>query len=336
DIQPLDLLVQRGKRYAEVLSRIRLIPVAALQAVGDDPALDVLHHVEQGCIGPLLQQVGGVGIAAKLRREEIRSDLRRAALCARRQHDAALDDVLQLANVSRPLVLHQHAQRVGCQVRCREGVLVGIELQVVLREQGNIFLATAQRWKLKADNIQPIEKVFAEAAFFDRLLQINVRRCNDPDIDLDLLRSAEPHKTAVLQDAQDLGLHVDRHGADLVEEQRALVRDFEEALLGGDGRGEGTALVPEERGFEQVRGNGAGVYRDEWLVAAWRVGVDSFSDELLAGSALALNQDGGAAWRDLGDEVEQPEHHVAFADDVLEGVALFEDALKLDDLSLGL
>ena len=94
--------------------------------------------------------------------------------------------------------------------------------------------------------------------------------------------------------------------------------------------------MPEECGLEQVRGNCAGVDRNERLVAARRVGVDGLGDELLAGSALALDEHGRAAGSDLRDEVEQLEHDVALADDVLERVALLEGALELHDLGLGL
>ena len=126
-----------------------------------------------------------------------------------------------------------------------------------------------------------------------------------------------------------------RHGADLVEEERAAVGDFEEAFLGRDGGGEGALDVAEERGFEQVRRDGAGVDGDEGLVAARRVGVDGLGDELLAGAALALDQNGGAAGSDLRDEVEEAQHRLALADDVFEVVALLQGALELDDLFFG-
>ena len=164
--------------------------------------------------------------------------------------------------------------------------------------------------------------------------EIDVGGGDDADVDLDFVGAAEMHEAAVLQDAQDLGLHVHAHGADFVEEERAAVGDFEEAFFRGDGGGERAALVAEERGFEQIGGDGAGVDGDEGLVAAGRVGVDGLGDELFAGAAFALDEDGGAAGRDLRDEVEEAEHGVAFADDVFEGVALLEGALEVDDFLL--
>jgi hypothetical protein len=143
------------------------------------------------------------------------------------------------------------------------------------------------------------------------------------------------HEAAILQDAQNLGLGVHAHGGDLVHEERAAVGYLEEAFFGGDGRGEGALDVAEERGFEQFAGHGAGVDGDEGLVFARRVGVDGLGDQLLAGAALALNQNRGSTGRDLGDEIEDLEHDLAFAHDVAEVIALLEGALELEVLFLG-
>ena len=66
------------------------------------------------------------------------------------------------------------------------------------------------------------------------------------------------------------------------------------------------------------------------------LGVDGLGDQLFAGAGFALDEDGGARGRDLGDDIEEPEHGLGFADDVLEVIALLEGALELDDLGLGL
>ena len=66
-------------------------------------------------------------------------------------------------------------------------------------------------------------------------------------------------------------------------------------FLRRDGRGECALDVAEERGLQQLGRHGAGVDRHKWLVAARRVGVDGLGDQLLAGAAFALDEDGGAA-----------------------------------------
>ncbi len=62
-----------------------------------------------------------------------------------------------------------------------------------------------------------------------------------------------------------------------------------------------------------------------------RVHVDRFRDQLLAGSALALQQHRRAAGSHLRHQVEDAQHRLALADDVFEVVALLQRALELDD-----
>ncbi len=102
-------------------------------------------------------------------------------------------------------------------------------------EKRNVFAAGAERRQLQADDVQAIEKVFAEAAFAHGLLQVDVGCGDDADVDLDLLHAAKVHEAAVLQDAEDLCLHIHAHCANLVEKKRAAIGDFEQAFLRRDG-----------------------------------------------------------------------------------------------------
>jgi hypothetical protein len=102
-----------------------------------------------------------------------------------------------------------------------------------------------------------------------------------------------------------LGLHGERHLADLVEQQRSAVRELELALAGRDGAGEGATLVAEQFRLEQgLRDRGA-VDADEWPVAARTRVVDGAGDDLLARSALALQEHGAARISDHGDLLAQ-------------------------------
>lgn len=66
-----------------------------------------------------------------------------------------------------------------------------------------------------------------------------------------------------------------------------------------------------------------------WGIRAGRGGMDGLGDELLAHAAFALQQNGRPAGRHLGDHIEDAQHLLAFADDVLEIVALAQGALEL-------
>ena len=68
---------------------------------------------------------------------------------------------------------------------------------------------------------------------------------------------------------------------------------------------------------------------DERARAAGRVVVQRAGDQLLAGAALALDEDGGVRRADLPEHVEDALHRRAAADDALEAVALVHLALQV-------
>ena len=105
------------------------------------------------------------------------------------------------------------------------------------------------------------------------------------------------------------------------------VGEVEQPLLRVDRAGERALDVAEERRFEQVRRQVAGVDRDERALGARRVGVDGARDQLLAGAALALDQNRRSARRRLDDQVEHLPHPRAAADDVRELVVALLDVL---------
>ncbi len=161
-------------------------------------------------------------------------------------------------------------------------------------QRGHVFATVAQRRQPEVDDVQAMIQIFAEAAFAYERQQLHIGSGDDADIDLNLFRAAQAHEFALLDNAKELGLRFRADGGDFVEENRALVGDFEEAFLGSHGAGERALDVTEKLRFEKVDRNGAGVDWHERLVRACRRGVDGLGDELLARSAFAADEDGGA------------------------------------------
>ncbi len=92
--------------------------------------------------------------------------------------------------------------------------------------------------------------------------------------------------------------------------------------------------MPEELVLEQIVGKGAAVDADERSVLAIAVEVQGLGDQLLAGSALARDQDGALGGRHPVDEVEDPAHLPGAADDALEGVLAVDQRPELGVLTL--
>jgi hypothetical protein len=142
-----------------------------------------------------------------------------------------------------------------------------------------------------------------------------VRCGNDPHVDFNDALAADAPNLAVLEDAQKLRLHGGAHVRDLVEEERAAVRDLEKAALVPRRSGERSAHVPKELAFEQVHGDGGAVLADEGALAAGAVLVNRARDELLARAALAQDQDRHGRVRHLVEQAENFVHLRAARDD---------------------
>ena len=138
------------------------------------------------------------------------------------------------------------------------------------------------------------------------LLEIAVGGGDDPDVDPDVVLAAEPGELAVLQHLEQLRLQRKAHVADLVEEHRAVVGELELAGLVLDRAGERAALEAEQLRLEQLGRQRRAVHLDERLVAPERGGIERPRDQLLAGAALAANQDGHVGVGDALDRARAP------------------------------
>ena len=157
-------------------------------------------------------------------------------------------------------------------------VFVAELFQEMVEQQRNIFPAIAQRRKLKVNHVQAVIQILAKAAFAHQREQIHVGRGDDAHVHLDGVRAAQAHEFALLNHAQQLGLRLRADGGNFVEENRALIGDFEQALFRSDRAGERALHVAEQLRLQQIDGNRAGIDRHEGLVRARRRGMNRLGD----------------------------------------------------------
>ncbi len=72
------------------------------------------------------------------------------------------------------------------------------------------------------------------------------------DVDLPVAHLTQATEALLLEDLQELGLHLGIEITDFVEEDHAAMRHLEEPNLGRHRAGEGALLVAEELGLEEV------------------------------------------------------------------------------------
>src|SRR4051812_38127619 len=98
---------------------------------------------------------------------------------------------------------------------------------------------------------EPKVQIFAELAARDLGPQLPTRSSDDARRAAEYAVSADATKLARLQHAQELGLHIERQLADLIEKQRALADGLEGTGARLHGARECAALVPEELALDQ-------------------------------------------------------------------------------------
>jgi hypothetical protein len=144
---------------------------------------------------------------------------------------------------------------------------------------------------VQPDDVQAVVEVFAEAATGQEHVEVGVGGGDDADIDPDRVGLANRVNLARLQEAQQLGLHVERRLSNFVEEQRAASGRPDDAREVLEGAGEGSAPVAEQLRVEHLLGRRAAVERKEGFRRATGVGVDHAREDFLAGSRFTGDKD---------------------------------------------
>lgn len=108
------------------------------------------------------------------------------------------------------------------------------------------------------------------------------------------LAAAQALEMSCLQHALELALGRERHGCDLVQEQGAILGEFEAPGTGRIRTREGAALDPEKLRLDQSVRNRRAIYGDERPVGTLALLVDHARKGAFAHAALAQPQYGGA------------------------------------------
>src|SRR5581483_516255 len=192
-----------------------------------------------------------------------------------------LQRVLQLADVSRPVVFAQRGTGIAAELQSRLLEIAHQPLQEKVSQSIEVLLARAQRRKRDGKDVEPEKEIFTKPSALHLLGEVAVGRTDDPHICLQRDRATDPLESLLLEDAQNFRLHVERELADLVEEDRAAVGDLELAALPRRRSREGTLLVPEQLVFDERVGDRRAVDRDERTRMARRQLMDRAREELL-------------------------------------------------------
>ena len=179
--------------------------------------------------------------------------------------------------------------------------LIGEAFQERGRERLDVASALPQRRQADGEHVEAVVEILPKTPRQHFGLGVAMSGADDADVGLPRPRLADAAELAGLQHAQKLGLQGELHLADLVEEERSALRGLDRARPVFRRAREGAADMAEDFRLHQLARDGAAVQRDEGLLRPAGTRVHGFGAELLAGAALAHDEDRRAGRRDALD-----------------------------------
>jgi len=152
-----------------------------------------------------------------------------------------------------------------------------------------------------------------------------MRGDNHAHIHCDGALAADALHLAFFQHAQQLGLHGERHVADLIEEDGSVLRLLKLAEMASGRAGERSFFVPEQFRFNQLRRDRSAVQRDERAARPRTALMQRAGYELFSGASLAENADA----RFTGGYALHLRHHAAHGFTLPDDLVFAEAALQV-------
>ena len=195
----------------------------------------------------------------------------------------AVEAILQLADVARPVVVEQRVQGRRRQLLRRQAEAALGLLQGEPGQQGDVLPALPQRRQVRGEHGQAVVQLRPQLPARDGLGRGNAHRREDADVSGDGGVAAEADDLSLLQRHQQLGLDRQGHRVQLVEEQRAPARSLEPTGPAAPGAGEGAGGDAEQLALDQLGGDGRAVDVDKRPPAPGAGLVDPPGEMALAG-----------------------------------------------------
>ena len=315
--------------HAEAPRGAALVPVLALQRAQDVHLLEAVARFLERQRRPRARPARGLVVDGEVEREIVEADHR-----ADGQSHAALDHVLELTDIARPVVGGQRRQRAAGDAAHVLLELPRVLANEVLHQGGNILFPIAQRRDGESGHVEPVVEILAERPRAHQLAQVHVGGGDHPHVQGNGPRAPQPLHLALLERAQQLGLEIDPQGAHLVEEERAPVGELEPAQLARVRAGEGPLLVAEHLRLEEPIRHGGDVDGDEGRIASGTLAVHRARHQLLPGPALPGDEHGGMRLRHLGDLLVEADHGGMPADQRVEAVGAIQLGPEVAHLTL--
>ena len=133
----------------------------------------------------------------------------------------------------------------------------------MLGQKLGVAVAFAQRRHGDRKDREPIHEILAQLSVAHRVPRIAIGRGDHAYLRSQLVLAADARVAARFQHAKQPNLHIGRHFADFIEEERSAGGALEAAAVHPNSARERALFIAEELRLDEVAGNGAAVHGQE-------------------------------------------------------------------------
>ncbi len=186
----------------EVLGGLGDVVAVLLEGGVDELALEIGHEFVEGLVAG---GGDGFGFAEAAFEMEI-GEAGGLDLGGGLEDDGAFNDVAEFADVAGPVVVEEllaGGSGQAANVFLHGGVVMG---QEGFAEGDDVVAALAEGGRTELDDVEAVEKVFAEVVLADGFDDVAVGGGDEADVDVELFVAADAGEGAVFEEAEELGL----------------------------------------------------------------------------------------------------------------------------------
>lgn len=170
------------------------------------------------------------------------------------QDDPPFNDMHQLPHIPRPGIIFKDLHRVGTDLFDHFPMTFTESFGIKFYEERDILPPLPERGDGYRKDIEPVEKVFSELAFFDLFLKMAIGGRYDPNVHFHCSGTAQALKLSALNDFEQLSLQVERKLPNFIQKNRTAVGEFKAADLSRRRTRKSALFPPEELTFDESRG----------------------------------------------------------------------------------
>ena len=138
-------------------------------------------------------------------------------------HSGTLDDMFQFPDVAGPWVGIKKSQHILFQAGNGVAILLIDFFEKKAAKGWNILQPLSQGWNVQLHYIDTVIQIFPETPFLNHFFQVLICTADDSHVDLHRFDTPHPFNLLLLQNAEQLGLEVQGHLADLVQQEGTVI-----------------------------------------------------------------------------------------------------------------